>query len=158
VAKEAARLLYTGAAEEYIQAKEQATTNLGVKASPSNYEVAVELDKLADEIEGGARQTWLAEMRGLALMLMRALEGFSPRLIGSVWRGTAHVGNGTFDKAKVDYVHTVGIVTLYLSGNRSPVNCLHRHPDHGLFGVLGRAGAVEFLVHALDAEEEEHRR
>ena len=93
VAREAARLLYTGAAEEYIQAKEQAATNLGVKASPSNHEVAVELDKLADEIEGGARQTRLAEMRGLALRLMRALEGFSPRLIGSVWRGTAHIGS-----------------------------------------------------------------
>jgi len=93
VAREAARLLYTGAAEEYIQAKEQAATNLGVKANPSNYEVAVELDRLADELEGGIRQRRLAEMRGIALRMMKALDRFSPRLIGSVWRGTARLGS-----------------------------------------------------------------
>ena len=93
VAREAARLLYTGAAEEYIQAKEQAAASLGVKASPSNYEVADELDRLADELEGSARQRRLAEMRDIALRVMKALEGFSPRLIGSVWRGTAHIGS-----------------------------------------------------------------
>ena len=93
VAREAARLLYTGAAEEYIQAKEQAATSLGVKANPSNYEVAVELDRLADELEGGIRQRRLAEMRGIALRMMKALDRFSPRLIGSVWRGTARLGS-----------------------------------------------------------------
>jgi hypothetical protein len=93
VAKEAARLLYTGAAEEYIQAKEQAAASLGVKATPSNYEVAVELDRLADELEGGIRQRRLAEMRGIALRIMKALNKFSPRLIGSVWRGTARTGS-----------------------------------------------------------------
>jgi predicted nucleotidyltransferase len=93
VAREAARLLYTGAAEEYIQAKEQAAASLGVKATPSNYEVAVELDRLADELEGGIRQRRLAEMRGIALRIMKALNKFSPRLIGSVWRGTARTGS-----------------------------------------------------------------
>ena len=93
VAREAARLLYTGAAEEYIQAKEQAAASLGVKATPSNYEVAIELDRLADELEGGIRQRRLAEMRGIALRIMKALNKFSPRLIGSVWRGTARTGS-----------------------------------------------------------------
>ncbi len=41
VAKEAARLLYTGASEEYKHAKEQAARSLGLDAMPSNYEVAV---------------------------------------------------------------------------------------------------------------------
>ena len=93
VAREAARLLYTGAAEEYIQAKEQAAASLDVNATPSNYEVAVELDRLVDELEGGARQRRLAEMRGIALRIMKTLDGFSPRLIGSVWRGTARTGS-----------------------------------------------------------------
>jgi predicted nucleotidyltransferase len=93
VAKEAARLLYTGVAEEYIQAKEQAAASLGVNTTPSNYEVAVELDRLADELEGGIRQRRLAEMRGIALRIMKALNKFSPRLIGSVWRGTARTGS-----------------------------------------------------------------
>lgn len=93
VAREAARLLYSGAAEEYIQAKEMAAASLGAKSTPSNYEVAIELDRLADEAEGGVRQRRLTEMRGKALALMKDLKGFSPRLIGSVWRGTARMGS-----------------------------------------------------------------
>ncbi len=93
VAREAAKLLYSGAAEEYIQAKEMAVASLGVRGTPSNYEVAVELDRLADEMEGGERQRRLAEMRGTALAVMKKLASFSPRLIGSVWRGTARRGS-----------------------------------------------------------------
>ena len=93
VAREAARLLYNGVAVEYIQAKEIAVSNLGAKAVPSNYEVAVELDKLADEIEGGVRQRRLIEMRKIALKVMTNLRDFNPRLIGSVWRGTARSGS-----------------------------------------------------------------
>jgi predicted nucleotidyltransferase len=93
VAREAARLLYYSAAEEYIQAKEMAASNLGVSGVPSNYEVAVELDRLADELEGGERQSRLVEMRRIALSVMKALVAFSPRLIGSVWRGTARRGS-----------------------------------------------------------------
>ena len=93
VAAEAARLLYSGAAEEYMQAKEMAAASLGAKAVPSNYEVAVELDRLADEAEGGERQRRLVEMRKTALGVMKNLRAFSPRLIGSVWRGTARRGS-----------------------------------------------------------------
>lgn len=93
VAAEAARLLYTGAAEEYLQAKEMAAASLGSKAMPSNYEVAIELDGIADEAEGGERQKHLIEMRQTALRVMSSLSRFSPRLIGSVWRGTARRGS-----------------------------------------------------------------
>lgn len=93
VAAEAARLLYTGAAEEYIQAKEMAAASLESKAVPSNYEVAIELDRIADEAEGGERQRRLVEMRRTALRVMRSLSRFTPRLIGSVWRGVARRGS-----------------------------------------------------------------
>jgi len=93
VAREAARLLYSGAAEEYIQAKEMASASLGVVAVPSNYEVAVELDRFADELEGAERQRRLVEMRETGLAVMRRFASFSPRLIGSVWRGTARKGS-----------------------------------------------------------------
>ena len=93
VAREAARLLYSGAAEEYVQAKEMAAASLGARSTPSNYEVAIELDRVADEAEGGERQARLKEMRVKALALMRDLRAFSPRLIGSVWRGTARRGS-----------------------------------------------------------------
>jgi len=93
VAREAARLLYTGAAEEYKQAKERAARSLGVDAMPSNYEVAVELDLIAEEREGEERRRRLLGMRRAALRLMRALREFDPRLVGSVWRGTARKGS-----------------------------------------------------------------
>ena len=89
VAREAARLLYTGASEEYLHAKEEAARSLGVQTMPSNHEVAVELDLLADEIEGKTRAELILKMRSLALELMRVLTNVRPVLRGSVWRGTA---------------------------------------------------------------------
>jgi predicted nucleotidyltransferase len=93
VAAEAARLLYNGVAEEYIQAKDMAATSLGAKSIPSNYEVALELDRIADEVEGEERQRRLVEMRKTALRVMKSLSEYNPRLIGSVWRGTAMKGS-----------------------------------------------------------------
>ena len=93
VAREAARLLYTGASEEYIHAKERAARSLGIETMPSNHEVAVELDTLADEIEGITRAELIIKMRDLALGLMRVLSNVKPVLRGSVWRGTARKGS-----------------------------------------------------------------
>ncbi len=93
VAREAARLLYNRSVKEYKDAKENAAASLGVKTLPSNYEVAVELDRLADEAEGPERRSRLIEMREAALELMRKLRRYGPRLIGSVWRGTARLGS-----------------------------------------------------------------
>jgi len=93
VAREAARLLYTGASEEYLHAKERAARSLGVETMPSNHEVAIELDILADEIEGKTRAEFIIKMRDLALGLMRVLSDVRPVLRGSVWRGTARKGS-----------------------------------------------------------------
>jgi len=93
VAREAARLLYTGASEEYIHAKERAARSLGIETMPSNHEVAVELDTLADEIEGKTRAELIIKMRDIALGLMRVLSNVKPVLRGSVWRGTARKGS-----------------------------------------------------------------
>ena len=93
VAREAAWLLYTGQAHEYKMAKEMASRALGIKVMPSNLEVALELDRIADEFEGPERAKRLLQARREALELMRALRAFSPRLVGSVWRGIAHRGS-----------------------------------------------------------------
>lgn len=60
---------------------------------PSNHEVAVELDLLADEIEGKTRAELILKMRGLALGLMSVLSEVGPVVRGSVWRGTARKGS-----------------------------------------------------------------
>ena len=89
VAKEAALLLYTMQEKEYKQAKLKAAKILGSRVLPSNLEVALELDRIAAEREGEERKRRLVEMREEALRIMEALRRFHPRLVGSVWRGTA---------------------------------------------------------------------
>jgi predicted nucleotidyltransferase len=60
---------------------------------PSNFEVAVELDSYAQEVEGSERYERVVQMRKAALKVMRLISGFEPRLTGSVWRGTPHEGS-----------------------------------------------------------------
>jgi predicted nucleotidyltransferase len=90
VAKEAARLLYYGYANEYKDAKELASKNLNLFFLPSNYEVALQLDDIASLMEGKKRDATLIKMRHTALKVMKLLEEHKPKLIGSVWRGTIH--------------------------------------------------------------------
>jgi uncharacterized protein len=93
VAREAATLLYLGAEKEYKQAKEKAAETLGTHFLPSNLEVALELDRIAEENEGSKRKERLIEMRKEALKIMKVLDGHCPVLIGSVWRGTIKQGS-----------------------------------------------------------------
>lgn len=88
VAQEAAALLYFGIEKEYKQAKLKAAKTLGVHFLPSNFEVAVALDNLAEALEGPVRKERLIHMRSEALKVMEILKGCQPLLIGSVWRGT----------------------------------------------------------------------
>jgi len=82
-------LLYTLQEKEYKQAKKRAAKILGVRVLPSNFEVAEELDKIAEEREGRSRQERLLQMRREALQVMEFLKKFHPKLVGSVWRGSA---------------------------------------------------------------------
>jgi predicted nucleotidyltransferase len=93
VAREAATLLYFGAEREYKQAKVRAAEILGSHFLPSNLEVALELDKIAEENEGPKRKERLIKMRKEALKIMKLLDAYCPVLIGSVWRGTIKQGS-----------------------------------------------------------------
>ncbi len=93
IAKEAATLLYFGAEKEYKQAKDKAAQTFRVHFLPSNLEVALELDKIAEENEGPKRKERLIQMRNEALVIMQILSGFYSVLIGSVWRGTIKKGS-----------------------------------------------------------------
>jgi hypothetical protein len=88
IAREAASLLYFGVEKEYKQAKLKAAKIVKSKFLPTNLEVALELDKIAEENEGSARKERLIQMRKEALKLMKILKAYRPLLIGSVWRGT----------------------------------------------------------------------
>ncbi|MGA2385132.1 MAG: hypothetical protein ABSG33_01210 [Candidatus Bathyarchaeia archaeon] len=93
VAREAATLLYFGAEKEYKQAKTRAAQTLGTHFLPSNLEVALELDKIAEENEGENRKERLVQMRTEALQVMKLLDAYCPLLIGSVWRGNIRRGS-----------------------------------------------------------------
>ena len=93
IAREAAAMLYFGAEKEYKQAKLKAAKTLGVHFLPTNLEVALELDKIAEALEGPARKERLIQMRKEALKIMKPLKTYGPLLIGSVWRGTIRQGS-----------------------------------------------------------------
>ncbi len=92
-AKEAATFLYFGAEKEYKQAKLRAAKTLGFHFLPTNLEVALELDKIAEAHEGPARKERLIQMRKEALKIMKTLKEYAPLLVGSVWRGTIRQGS-----------------------------------------------------------------
>lgn len=93
IAKEAATLLYFGAEKEYKQAKLKAAKTLGTHFLPTNLEVALELDKIAEAYEGPARKERLIQMRKEVLEIMEIFKEYYPRLVGSVWRGTIRQGS-----------------------------------------------------------------
>lgn len=90
VARKAANLIYLGIEKEFKQAKIKAANALGANFLPTNIEVAMEIDKIAEEHEGQARQEQLVKMRREALKAMKFMDKYHPRLVGSVWRGTIH--------------------------------------------------------------------
>jgi predicted nucleotidyltransferase len=93
IAQEAAKLLYYKIARDYKQAKKKARRDLNETIFPSNLEVATELDKFADEMEGKTRRTLNIHLRQESLQIMKHLKEFKPRLIGGVWRGIAKKGS-----------------------------------------------------------------
>ena len=93
IAREAATLLYFGAEKEYRQAKMKAAKTVGSHFLPTNFEVALELDKIAETYESPTRKEKLIKMRKEALKIMKELKEYKPILIGSVWRGTIRRGS-----------------------------------------------------------------
>lgn len=98
IAWEAARLMYQRQESEYFRAKTKAAKRIcraWVKPSdlPSNAEIRDQVQMLAQLYEGESRWDHLRDMRIEALRVMRLLEKFRPRLIGSVLTG--HIRSGS---------------------------------------------------------------
>lgn len=98
IAWEAARLMYQRQESEYYRAKMKAAKRIcrgWVKPAdlPSNAEIRDEIQRLAHLHEGESRFDDLRDMRVEALRVMRLLERFRPRLIGSVLTG--HIRSGS---------------------------------------------------------------
>jgi hypothetical protein len=92
VAAEAARILATEGQLNYHAAKKKAAERIGVSARlalPSNIEVKDALRSYQALYGGATHLQNIQRLRRIAARSMRMLEGFQPRLVGSVLDGTA---------------------------------------------------------------------
>lgn len=147
IAQEAAHLLYFGLEKEYKQAKVKAAENLGAHVLPSNLEIALELDKVAQETEGPARTARLTQMRIEALKIMKMLNTHSPLLIGSVWRGTIRRGSDIdvevyhdipeeiVELLKKGDLKVLGIEKMTVTENGKTESSFHAHATSGNYEV-----------------------
>lgn len=113
IAWEAARMMYLRQESEYYRAKMKAARRLHrgwVKPRdlPSNAEIRDEIQAFVRIHEGDNRTANLREMRFEALRLMRLLDAFKPRLIGSTMTG--HVRRGSDIDIHV-FTHSLEAVT-----------------------------------------------
>jgi hypothetical protein len=98
IAHEAARLMYERFETEYYQAKQKAARRLcqgWVKPAdlPTNAEIRDVVQSFARVHEGIERLDTLRQMRLTALRVMRLLQKFHPRVIGSVYTGMIREGS-----------------------------------------------------------------
>lgn len=163
VAQEAALLLYTSQEKEYKQAKQRAAETLGARVLPSNFEVAEELDRIAEDAEGPKRTELLLRMRLEAKNVMEALKTFSPRLVGSVWRGTARK-NSDIDIHVFSEDHNM-VVDLLKKHNITPKSSEWRSVTKGgqkvssfhVHAFLASGDGLEVVVRSPDSIGEPER-
>lgn len=121
--------MYERTESEYFTAKRKAARELGFdlrfrpRDLPSNREIRDEIQKLAEMYEGEKRQDTLRDMRVEALRLMRKLERFEPRLIGSVWTG--HVRKGSDIDLHI-FSDSLSAVTSVLDEQGVPYEVQHK--------------------------------
>jgi len=140
--------MYARDEHEYFTAKRKAAKQiLGSdrdQGLPSNKEIRDEIQLLAQMLEGEGRGRELAAMRIEALRLMRGLEAFRPRLIGSVLTG--HVRKGSDIDLHV-FTDSLGLLEDALAGIGLEFTVEHRrvlkHNEQRVFTHLHVPGLGE---------------
>ena len=92
IAQAAARLLLDAGNRDYAVAKRKAAERLGIRdrnCLPGNEEIEQALAEYLRIFQNEDQQAQLERLRGQAINAMTLLQGFSPRLVGSVLSGTA---------------------------------------------------------------------
>ena len=95
IAQECARIMLDEGVRDYGAAKRKATQRLMVDGRanlPSNLEIEAAMLERRRLFADADELAELQELREAALKVMRRLEGFEPRLVGAVLKGTAGVG------------------------------------------------------------------
>src|SRR5262245_65012814 len=92
IAAAAARIMAEDGIDDFALAKRKAARSLGAaesEALPANDEIEAELHAYRELYQADEHPQRIAELRGLALDAMQALERFHPYLTGPVLKGTA---------------------------------------------------------------------
>ncbi len=151
--------MYERVEKEYFTAKRKAAARMGVgfryspQDLPSNREIRDEILSLARMFEGQARLDTLGDMRVTALRMMRILEPFSPRLIGSTLTG--HIRKGSDIDIHV-FSNEVSAVTDVLDTHAHEYHVEHKrvikHNVERVFTHVHFAGhyPIELTVYGRD--------
>lgn len=95
IAQECARIMLDEGIRDYATAKRKATQRLMIEGRanlPSNVEVEAAMLERRRLFADADELAELQELREAALKVMRRLDGFEPRLVGAVLKGTAGAG------------------------------------------------------------------
>jgi hypothetical protein len=126
IAHLAARLLAEDGVQDYAQAKRKAARQLGVSDGrhlPDNLEVESALKDYQALFHGDEPTERLQFLREQALTIMRILEKFNPRLVGSVLNGSAT----RFSDINIQlFPDNAKEVELFLLGKRIPYRASER--------------------------------
>lgn len=147
IAHEAARLLYDRQESEYYQAKMKAARRVQrgwVKEAdlPTNAEIRDEVQAMARMFEGNSRLDHLLSMRMQGLRMMRILERFRPKIVGSVLTG--HVRKGSDIDLHV-FSDSISSVTAALEAEGIRYDVERKH--------VNKPGAEGVYVHIHIREE-----
>jgi hypothetical protein len=93
IAQEAARLVLDEGLDDFGVAKRKAAEHLGLGATrnlPKNVEIEAAVLERQSLFQTNAERAHVAALRRAALNAMRLFADYSPRLVGSALKGTAH--------------------------------------------------------------------
>ncbi len=120
LAQKAAQILLESGMRDFQAAKQKAAQQLGAadtKNLPNNSEIELALSEYQRIFRADSQPQYLEKLRQIAIEAMQFLEGFNPRLVGSVLSGTA-------DEHSIIRLHvfadTVESIGFYLQDNKIP--------------------------------------
>lgn len=131
IAHEAARILATEQSKNFQNAKQKAALRLGIRDAgclPGNDEVEFALRSYQSLFQANTQPLDLLKLRSIALEAMVFFQGYTPRLMGSVLRGTAMRGSTVTVHLFCDNAEEVAISLLeghipyHLSSSRFVIN------------------------------------
>lgn len=152
IAQEAARIIQEHGVENFRAAKEKAGVRLGLADSgalPSNQEVELALAERNRIFRGETHDALVDALRAAALVMMRQLTEFDPRLVGPVLSGNATAHSAIELHLFSDSPEAVGAVldTLGRPHRSFDSRLRMRRDESDLFpGFRFRDGEHEFAV------------